>query len=119
MLISKPSQIEGESGIKSVYNIQKAHSNRKNASLSKLTPTNSCGGGGGGELNSPSKRRLPEYPTSLVSSFHLIQLSSADRIQPDQPIFLSQSLSALRLEHLDFMTPNPNLRGEIRLSVNL
>jgi len=29
-------------------------------------------GGGGGELNSPSKRRLPEYPTGLVSSFYLV-----------------------------------------------
>ena len=58
-------------------------------------------GGGGGELNSPSKRRLPEYPTGLVSSFNLVQLSSADRIQPDQPILLSQPLSASGLERLD------------------
>ena len=28
-------------------------------------------GGGGGELNSPSKRSYPEYTTSLVSSFIL------------------------------------------------
>jgi len=78
----------------------KPHANKKapamKAGASKFP------GGGGGELNSPSKRRLPECSTSLVSSFYLIQLSSADRIQPDQPMFLSQPLSASGLEHLDF-----------------
>ena len=45
-------------------------------------------GGGGGGSNSPSKKGLPECTTSLVSIFCLIQLSSADRIQLNQPIFL-------------------------------
>jgi hypothetical protein len=59
-------------------------------------------GGGGGELNSPSKRKLPEYPTGLVSFSCLVQLSSADRLRPDQPISLSQPLSASGSERLDF-----------------
>ena len=43
----------------------------KDASRKRLALLLLLGGGGGG-LNSPSKRRLPEYPTSLVSSFRLV-----------------------------------------------
>jgi len=99
-----------------VFNPRKVEEEMIGSSL-ELEPQKFRYGGGGGESNSPSRKRLPEYPTSLVSSFSLAWLSSADRIQPSQPILLIQSLSASELEHLDFVTPSPGLRGEAEMDL--
>ena len=51
------------------------HAKYKKAAIS-LNHSFKLPGGGGGGLNSPSRRRLPEPATSLVSSF----------FSPDQPL---------------------------------
>ena len=55
-------------------------------------------GGGGGESNSPSKKRLPGYTTGLVGFHYVAWPSSADRVGSSHPAFVFLELRQLSLK---------------------
>ena len=69
-------------------------------------------GGGGGGLNSPSKRQVARIYYKLSQLFYLTWLASADRVIA-RPVdyFLANPYRRQGQEHPDFSSPNPNPSG--------
>ena len=64
-----------------------------------------------GRVELPVQKKLPRTCYRLSQLFNLAWLASANRVQPDQPVFLSPPAPASGWRHPSFATPIPNPPG--------